>query len=136
MADLPSVFLVDVHLNVRRGGWLLIVRCESDSGISIDELAAINRSINTDLELPGLDLDTLAVEVTSPGTGYAVTEPRHFRRYTGHSMRIKHQLDLKNNPIEGLINSVSDDLLELDVDGETVQIPFDAVVEGKVKLQW
>ena len=67
-----DIFLVDVTLNASRGGFQLIAKCDSDSGITIDQLARVNRSIHNNLILPGLDIEKVSVEVTSPGASFPV----------------------------------------------------------------
>jgi len=136
LAETPGVFLVDACLNALRGGHQLIVKCESEKGITIDELASINRAINRSFALPGLDFETLTVEVTSPGTGYPVKDARHFRRFIGLQMKIRHSVSERPNPLVGEIKAVAEDQLAILVDDEVVQLPLDRVIDGKAKLQW
>ncbi|MBT7579607.1 MAG: hypothetical protein HN633_12650, partial [Candidatus Marinimicrobia bacterium] len=86
-----DLFLVDATMNASRGGFQLIAKCDSDSGITIDQLARINRSIHNNLILPGLDIEKVSVEVTSPGASFPVKLARHFNRLAGHSMKIEHR---------------------------------------------
>ena len=134
--DAEDIFLVDVKMNTSRGGYQLIVKCESDSGITVDQLARINRSIHNDLMLPGLDIEKVSVEVTSPGASFPVTTARHFRRLTGLSMNIEHRSDAVESPLEGEIISASDESLVLKVKQEEFVLSMVDIVQGKVKLRW
>ena len=113
--DAEDIFLVDATLNASRGGYQLIAKCESDSGITIDQLARINRSIHNNLSLPGLDIEKVSVEVTSPGANFPVKTARHFRRLIGHSVEIEHRSEAVQNPLEGKIISATSDALTIQV---------------------
>ena len=108
IADVSEVFLVESKLNATRGGYQLIVKCESESGIKLDQLAIINRKLQNTFSLPKLDMDQVSVEVSSPGATYPVKDPRHFMRYRGFTMTIEHHSDSAPQPLEGEVVSVAD----------------------------
>ncbi len=136
LQDADDIFLVDVKLNASRRGYQLIVKCDSDSGITIDQLARINRSIHNNFILPGLDIEKVSVEVTSPGAGFPVKLPRHFNRLAGHSMKIEHRSDTVQNPLDAEIISASPESLLLKVNEEEVALDMADVVQGKVNMRW
>ena len=131
-----DIFLVDASLNASRNGYQLIAKCECDSGITIDQLARINRSIHINLELPGLDITKVSVEVTSPGANYPVTSARHFRRLSGQIMKIEHRSATVPTPLEGEIVTASSDSLTIKVDQHEISLDLADVIQGKVKLRW
>ena len=135
-SEAEDVFLVDASLNATKRGFQLIVKCESDSGITIDQLAQINRSIHKNFSLPGLDIEKVSVEVTSPGANFPVKTARHFRRFVGHPMKIDHQVEGMRSPLKGEIASVSDETLTVKSNDETISIDLADVIHGKVKLRW
>jgi len=134
--DAEDIFLVDATMNASRGGFQLIAKCDSDSGITIDQLARINRSIHNNLILPGLDIEKVSVEVTSPGASFSVKMARHFNRLAGHSMKIEHRSEAVQNPLDGEIVSATDESLTVKVDGEEVQLDMVDVIQGKVNMRW
>ena len=134
--DAEDLFLVDATMNASRGGYQLIAKCDSDSGITIDQLARINRSIHNNLKLPGLDIEKVSVEVTSPGASFPVTLPRHFNRLAGLSMKIEHRSTAVNNPLDGEIISATDESLTLKVGDEEMDLNMADVVHGKVNMRW
>ena len=131
-----DIFLVDVTLNASRGGFQLIAKCDSDSGITIDQLARVNRSIHNNLILPGLDIEKVSVEVTSPGASFPVKLARHFNRLAGHSMKIEHRSEAMQNPLDGEIVSATDESLTLKVDDEEMVLNMVDVIQGKVNMRW
>ena len=134
--EAEDIFLVDAKLNASKRGYQLIAKCESDSGITIDQLARINRSIHANLTLPGLDIEQVSVEVTSPGANFPVTTARHFRRLSGHPMIIEHRSEVVQNPLECEIISATPDSLTVKVDDVEVGLDMADVIQGKVKLRW
>ena len=136
LGDDPSLFIVEVLMNTRRGGHQLIVRCEADNGITVDQLTRLNRSINSDFELPGLDLTTLSVEVTSPGPSFLVKSVRHFKRHIGHTMKVKHHHETHATPLRGEITAVSDGGIQIKVEDELIDLSYDLIDEAKAQFQW
>lgn len=134
--DAEDLFLVDATLNALRGGYQLIAKCESDSGISIDQLARINRAIHKYLNLPGLDIEKVSVEVTSPGSSFPVTLARHFKRHVGHVMNIEHNSDSADNPLKGEIADATDETLSIKVNDEVIGLKMAEIVQGKVVMRW
>ena len=131
-----DIFLVDVTLNASRGGFQLIAKCDSDSGITIDQLARINRSIHNNLILPGLDIEKVSVEVTSPGASFPVKLARHFNRLSGHSMKIEHRSEAMQNPLDGEIVAATDESLTVKVKDEEISLDMLDVIQGKVNMRW
>ncbi|MCF7824133.1 MAG: hypothetical protein K9N35_08185 [Candidatus Marinimicrobia bacterium] len=134
--EATDIFLVDASLNASKRGYQLIAKCESDSGITIDQLARINRSIHNNLSLPGLDIENVSVEVTSPGANYPVKTHRHFNRLIGHPMIIEHHSEVVQNPLECEIVSATSESLTVKVGDENVSLNLSDVIQGKVKLRW
>lgn len=131
-----DLFLVDATITASRGGFQLIAKCDSDSGITIDQLARINRSIHNNLLLPGLDIEKVSVEVTSPGASFPVKMARHFNRLAGYSMKIEHRCDAMKNPLEGEIVSASNESLTVKVNEKVIVLDMVDVIHGKVNMRW
>lgn len=131
-----DIFLVDAIMNASRGGFQLIAKCDSDSGITIDQLARINRSIHNNLILPGLDIEKVSVEVTSPGASFPVKLVRHFNRLAGHSMKIEHRSEAVQNPLDGEIIAATDKSLTLKVKDAEISLDMLDVIHGKVNMRW
>jgi ribosome maturation factor RimP len=134
--EAEDIFLVDASLNATKRGFQLIAKCESDSGITIDQLAQVNRSIHKNFTLPGLDIEKVSVEVTSPGTNFPVRTARHFRRLTGKTMTIDHSQAGVDSPLLGEIVGASDEELTIKSKDHTIVLSMGDINHGKVKLRW
>ena len=65
---------------------LVRVAIDRDAGVDLDTAAEISRQLSAALDAQGdgvLGGAPYTLEVTSPGVGRALTEPRHFRRAAG-----------------------------------------------------
>lgn len=71
-------------LTVQTAGRRRVVKVivDSDEGVDLDRAAQLSRAISADLDTDDAVLGSSAyvLEVTSPGVGRPLTEPRHFRR--------------------------------------------------------
>ena len=94
---------------------------DRDGGVDLDlceDVTKLLRDLNEDW----------ALEVSSPGPERPLTKPEHFERYVGHRVRVKtHDAIDGQRSFTGLLESAGDDRLGLDVGGQTVTIPLEAV---------
>ncbi|OIO66143.1 MAG: hypothetical protein AUJ47_01690 [Candidatus Marinimicrobia bacterium CG1_02_48_14] len=131
-----SIFIVDWTLQNRRGDWQLNLRCDADNGITVDQLAKVNRAIRDGFQLSGLDTELLEIEVGSPGLTFPIKTVRHFKRYSGHQLKIEHDLPAVENPIIGIVDSVEDDAVSVNTGNTSIKIPLINIQAGYVQLKW
>jgi ribosome maturation factor RimP len=128
-ADLEDVEVVAAG---RRRVVRLLV--DTESGVSLDEVAEINRAAGTALD--GSDVlgeQPYVLEVSSPGVGRPLTQVRHWRRNVGRVVRVK-RVD-GGEQVEGRILSVGDDAAVLAVAGAEVRLPYDSVDRAVVQVE-
>lgn len=131
-----NVFVVDWTLQNRRGDWQLNLRCDADNGISLDQLAKVNRTIRDGFELSGLDTELLEIEVGSPGLSFPIKTARHFKRYSGHPLKIEHDLPAVENPVFGIVEDVDEDTVLVKTADNSIKIPLVNIQAGYVQLKW
>ena len=131
-----SVFLVDWNLQNRRGDWQMMVRCDADNGITLDQLAKVNRTLRDAFELPGLDTERLGIEVSSPGLKHPITKQRHFKRHAGHQLKIEHDLPAVDNPVVGILETVEAEQVLIRTDQGVKTLPLANIKAGYVQLKW
>lgn len=81
-----NFFLVDVKLSL--GGKKVEVYVDSDTGIQIDECAAISRQLEEHLDSSGLIPENYTLEVSSPGMSNPLRVPRQYKRRIGRTLEI------------------------------------------------
>ncbi|MFH5880595.1 ribosome maturation factor RimP [Arthrobacter sp. NA-172] len=118
---------------------------EETGGVSLDVIADISRALSDILDNdPRADGRPYDLEVSSPGVGRPLTEPRHWHRARGRMVKVN---VIQGENLTGRIQSVDDDGVTLVPEqavkkgmkpkqGEPVKIPFDRIRQGKVEIEF
>jgi len=150
----PSVqanrlYLEDVAINVAGSHRVLHVVVdlpqEETGGVSLDVIADISKVLSDVLDNdPSADTRPYDLEVSSPGVGRPLTEPRHWHRAKGRIASVK---VIQGENITGRIQSVDDGGVTLVPEiavkkgmkpkqGDPVKLPFDRIRNGKVEIEF
>ena len=118
---------------------------EETGGVTLDVIAEISKTLSDILDNdPSTDSRPYELEVSSPGVGRPLTEPRHWHRARGRLAKVN---VLQGENVTGRIHSVDDGGVTLIPEiavkkgmkpkqGEPVKIPFDRIRSGKVEIEF
>ena len=118
---------------------------EETGGVSLDVIADISKVLSDVLDNdPGDDGRPYDLEVSSPGVGRPLTEPRHWHRAKGRMVKVN---VVQGDNITGRIKSVDDGGVTLVPEiavkkgmkpkqGEPMKLPFDRIRNGKVEIEF
>jgi ribosome maturation factor RimP len=145
------------ELAVRTMGRRRVVRVviDADDGVSLDDAAEVSRAISERLDTVGagdpaadpMGEQPYTLEVTSPGVGRPLSEPRHYRRARGRLLVVA----TADGPVTGHLLSAGDHGIELAVTGEpekkrpdrgrqggvrVVDLPYDRISGAKVEVEF
>lgn len=119
---------------------MLRILVDTDEGIRLEQCEALHRRINDLLADQYPDLDC-SVEVSSPGVGRPLKLHRQYRKNTGRTLKV---LTKDGNVFIGILRSVSEQDIELDVEYQEdrspkihhrqVKIPWDQIKEARVEI--
>lgn len=98
-----NFFLVDIKFSM---GKKIEVYVDSDTGIHIDECAAVSRFIESKLDGSGLVPENYILEVSSPGMSNPLKVPRQFKRRIGRMLEV---IKLNGERIEAKLEKVNED---------------------------
>ncbi|GAB5079474.1 ribosome maturation factor RimP [Arthrobacter sp. AD-310] len=150
----PSVqanrlYLEDVEINVAGSHRVVHVVVdlpqEETGGVSLDVIADISKVLSDVLDNdPGLDSRPYDLEVSSPGVGRPLTEPRHWHRARGRMVKVN---VIQGENVTGRIQAVDEGgvtiIPEIAVkkgmkprQGDPVKLPFDRIRSGKVEIEF
>jgi ribosome maturation factor RimP len=106
---------------------------DRDGGIDLDAVADISRTVSTALD----DSDVMGaapytLEVSSPGVDRPLTEPRHWQRASGRLVRVT----ADGSSVTGRVTSADEDVVELDVAGETREMPYGCLGPGHIQVEF
>jgi len=118
---------------------------EETGGVSLDVIADISKVLSDVLDNdPNDDGRPYDLEVSSPGVGRPLTEPRHWHRARGRMVKVN---VIQGENVTGRIQAVDDGgvtlVPELAVkkgmkprQGDPVKLPFDRIRNGKVEIEF
>jgi ribosome maturation factor RimP len=150
----PSVlanrlYLEDVEINVAGSHRVVHVVVdlpqEESGGVSLDVIADISRVLSDVLDNdPATDSRPYDLEVSSPGVGRPLTEPRHWHRARGRMVTVN---VIQGDNVTGRIQSVDDAGVTLVPEiavkkgmkpkqGDPIKLPFDRIRSGKVEIEF
>lgn len=105
----------------RSGRGLLRVFIDKPEGISVDDCQMVSNHLTRLFLVENVDYDRL--EVSSPGLDRPLKKEADFKRFAGQNAQVKLRMPLAGRKnFVGVINGVSDGILQLSVDGNQVSI--------------
>lgn len=109
------------------------VLIDTPDGVSFDELTSSQVWINEIMD----DLDPFpgayTLEVSSPGIDRPLCTLEHFERHVSQTVLVKAQPQDGRGSWTGIILKVQGGVVTLDVDGVSVDIPFDTIKRARLK---
>lgn len=123
--------LEDVAVSQAGRRSLVRVIVDSDNGVSLDDIAALSRTISAALDDNDgvLGQAPYTLEVTSPGVDRPLVEPRHWRRSVGRLVKVELT---DERTIEGRVVGAEDSEAVLD----TGRVPYTEVKRAKVQVEF
>jgi ribosome maturation factor RimP len=113
---------------------LLRVVVDSDRGVSLDDAAAVSRTLSAALDSVAVMGDfPYTLEVSSPGVDRPLTDPRHWRRAAGRLVRVA---VTDSGVITGRVVSADTEGVTLDVDGTRRRFRYSALGAGAVQVEF
>ena len=117
-----DIFLVEV---IVKPGNVIRVHVDNPQGISIGDCAEISRFLNSRLDR---DEEDFSLEVSSPGVGNPFRVKQQYEKNRGRMIDV---LLTGGDRMEGELQSVSDDGIELMVKGSQKEIRFEEIKTAK-----
>lgn len=114
---------------------LLRIFIEKEGGISIDHCTQVSRQIGAALDVEDLIPVAYILEVSSPGIDRVLFTPEQYQGYVGEQLKVRTRtpVDGRRN-FRGSIESVTDTHVNVLVDNDTFEIPFDVVDRARLVM--
>ena len=101
--------------------------------IGIEDCETVSREVSARLDVEDPLPGAYTLEVSSPGFDRVLRKPAHFERFVGQRVWVELQVPRDGRRrYAGTLAKVSDRGVELEVDGQTVQVAFADI--GKARL--
>ncbi|HEX3912421.1 MAG TPA: ribosome maturation factor RimP [Steroidobacteraceae bacterium] len=131
--------LVDVEFAREGSGGVLRVFIDRQAGapagsVTVDDCALVSHAVSEVLEIQDPIKGHYTLEVSSPGFDRILRTRAHFERFSGR--RIFAELKLPQcgrRRFVGVLKSVVDDTIVMDVDGKEYSLPLDRIQKARLR---
>lgn len=106
-----------------------------EANMTVEDCAAISRSVSALLDVEDPIRGSYTLEVSSPGLDRPLTRPQDFVRFAGLEARVElaHTKDGRRR-FRGRIAGLTDGVVRLEMDGQTMEIDFADIDRAKLIL--
>jgi ribosome maturation factor RimP len=111
---------------------------EPGRGVSLEDCARVSRAVEGFLDEQGNVGDRYVLEVSSPGLERPLVKARDYERFAGKEIAIKTSQPVGDlgKRVEGVLRGISDDRVQLDVGGRTIEIPRKEIKKAHLVFRW
>jgi ribosome maturation factor RimP len=119
----------------KRGRGILRLLVDRPGGISIEELARINRIVGGLLEVHDVIPGSYTLEVSSPGLTRALKKPEDYQRYIGRLVRITTRTPWEGRQVHsGILQGLEDDQVTIKEGESVLSIPLDEIARARLEI--
>jgi ribosome maturation factor RimP len=119
----------------KRGRGVLRLFVDRTGGISIEELARINRMVGGLLEVHDVIPGSYTLEVSSPGLTRALKTPKDYQRYVGRLVRVTTRSPWEGRQVHsGILQGLEDDQVSLKEGESVVSIPLSEIARARLDI--
>ena len=118
---------------------LRIDRPGSDQGVTLDDCARVSRELESFLDEKDDMSERYVLEVSSPGVERPLVKRSDYERFAGREVAIKtgEAVGDLGKRIEGVLRGINDrDVVELDVQGRTIEVDRDNIKKAHLVYRW
>lgn len=129
--------LFDVAYDRAGGRRTLRVTVDREGGLDLDTIAATSDKIARRLDLENFGEGRYELEVSSPGIEHALRTHAQFERAVGQRVKVKTASPIDDARVHtGVLRSVADDEVAVDVDGAVRSIPIVTITSARTVADW
>ncbi len=129
-----GAFLVECVVRGERGGRVVEVDIDSDSGITTEVCASISRDLSARLDAADLIPGRYRLEVSSPGLDRPLKLFRQYPKNVGRTLTVRYSESGETKTLTGLLKSVTEQSIVLETEQKPpVEIPFSAIGQAMVE---
>jgi ribosome maturation factor RimP len=109
----------------------------TEGGIGIDDCERVSRAVSALLDVEDPIATAYTLEVSSPGSDRVLRLKPHFERFSGSRVHVELKVPRDGRKrYTGMLKSVSDTDIELEVDRQAVRVPFDEIEKARLAPEY
>ncbi len=128
--------LVDVQVQGSISKPIFNIFADSENGITLGQCTDLARQIQDELDMDTAIARDYRLNVSSPGLDRPLSQDWEFQKNIGNNLKIQFKDEETSKEAAGKLVSWDKDNIEIEINGETKQIPREHIIKAKVKLQW
>ena len=134
------LFLVDVEMSGDGKSRILRVVVDTDAGVTVEQLGALNREIGRRLDEEDRITGHYRLEVCSPGLDRPLRHPRVLARALGRNVKFRVEQPGAEPPLpaegSGRLVASDDEGIEVEMDGATLRLAWSRLRSVHHVLEW
>jgi ribosome maturation factor RimP len=136
VAGATGLDVLDVEWKVGRQRFLRIV-LDKPGGVSHGDCERVSHELGVILDVEELIPGSgYVLEVSSPGLDRKLAQPAEFARFTGRRAKISLSQPVEDrNFFEGRLAGFADGMVQLEVDGRVLVLPFDWIRKAQLVVE-
>jgi ribosome maturation factor RimP len=113
---------------------LLRIYIDKPGGIGLEDCEKVSKQVSAILDVEDPIQGNYSLEVSSPGIPRPLFYPEHYGQNIGKEVQLKLQKPIQGKrKLSGMIHSVNDYAMMLELANEQIEIPFTEIVKANLK---
>jgi ribosome maturation factor RimP len=127
--------LVDTEYRRESKGWILRLYLDKEGGITLDDCTRVSQEVERSLDVEDFIQTPYTLEVSSPGLTRPLKTEKDFMKYCHRLIKVKTVDPIENRrQFKGRLLGVSENRIEIEVDGGIFQIPLSNVAKANLEI--
>lgn len=128
---------VGIEYNPHPKNGLLRIYIDQDQGIHVDDCSKVSHQISGMLDVEDPIQGNYHLEVSSPGIDRPLFKLEQFEQFIGSIAKINLYKPVDNRrKVSGRIQKIEGDIIQLDVDGQMFEIPFQSISKANLESEY
>jgi ribosome maturation factor RimP len=125
--------LVELEYAAGRSQAVVRIFIDTAAGVTVDDCERVSREVAALLDVDDPIPTAYSLEVSSPGFDRVLRTPAHFERFVGSRVFIELKAPRAGRKrYTGMLQAVSATGMELEVDKQKVEVPFDEIAKARL----
>ena len=127
--------VVDIEYRRESGGWVLRLMLDKQGGVTLDDCTRVSQEVGRSLDVEDIIPTSYTLEVSSPGLNRLLRTEKEFAKYLHRLVKVKTVNPIENRrQFKGELLAVSENGVEIQVDGRTFQIAFSNLAKANLEV--
>ncbi len=127
--------LVEVEYRRESKGWVLRLYLDKEGGVTLDDCTRISQEVGRTLDVEDFIQAPYTLEVSSPGLTRPLKAEKDFMKYRNSTIKLRTLDPVEDRrQFKGRLLAVSDNRIEMEVDGRIFQIPLSNVAKASLEV--